>query len=103
MGWMCGGSWLKTLREVVLPTLRGSLWSAWIIIFLMAFREIPLSTMLYINGSETVGVLLFILKTEAGGPEVTSAVSIVVMLLTILGQTAIRHLTRTNHKWQVEI
>jgi hypothetical protein len=59
--------------------------------------------MLYINGSETVGVLLFILKTEAGGPEVTSAVSVVVMLLTILGQTAVRQLTHANHNWQFEV
>jgi iron(III) transport system permease protein len=103
MGWMCGSPWLKNLRQVVLPGLRGNLWSSWIIVFLMAFREIPISSMLYINGSETVGVLLFILKTEAGGPEVTSAVSVVVMLLTILGQTAVRQLTHANHNWQFEV
>ena len=48
------------------------------LVFLMAFREIPLSTMLYTDGTETVGVLLFLLKTESGGLEVTSAVSVVV-------------------------
>ncbi len=98
MGWMCGGSWLAVLRDVVLPGLRGSMWTSWMLVFLMAFREIPLSTMLYTDGTETVGVLLFMLKTEAGGLEVTSAVSVIVILLTTLGQLFIRQITNNSSK-----
>ena len=95
MGQMCGGSWMKVLRDIVIPNIRGSIWSGWIIAFLMAFRELPLSSMLYANGTETVGVLIFLLKTESGGLEVTSAVAIVVMLLTILGQISVKHIAKS--------
>ena len=92
MGWMCGGSWLTVLRDIVIPNVSSSIWTAWTLVFLMAFREIPLSTMLYTQGTETVGVLLFLLKTEAGGLEVTSAVSIIVITVTLAGQLLVRRL-----------
>jgi iron(III) transport system permease protein len=98
MGWMCGGSWFAVLRDIVVPNVRGSIWTGWLLVFLMAFREIPLSTMLYREGTETVGVLLFHLKTEAGGLEVTSAVAVVVMILTTVGQLVIR---RATHRGQM--
>ena len=90
MGWMCGGSWLRILRDIVIPNLRGCIWTGWMLAFLMAFREISLSSMLYANGTETVGVLLFLLKSESGGLEVTSAVSIVVIVLTVIGHRIIK-------------
>lgn len=98
MGWMCGGAWIRTLQDIVVPSVQGSLWSGWVTVFLMAFRELPLSTMLYASGTETVGVLLFVLKTEAGGPEVTSAVSVVVMALTIIGQISTKRLINIKRK-----
>lgn len=66
------------------------------LVFLMAFREIPLSTMLYTQGTETVGVLLFLLRTESGGLEVTSAVSAVVMALTVAGEVAVNRAARRH-------
>jgi iron(III) transport system permease protein len=93
MGWMSGGSWLTVLRDIVVPSARDSIWTGWLLVFLMAFREIPLSTMLYRDGTETVGVLLFLLKTESGGLEVVSAVAVVVMVLTTAGQLVIRRAT----------
>jgi iron(III) transport system permease protein len=93
MGWMCGGSWLTVLHDIVVPGLRSGIWTAWMLVFLMAFREIPLSTMLYTESTETVGVLLFLLRTEAGGMEVTSAVSVVVMVLTVAGHMTVKRAT----------
>jgi iron(III) transport system permease protein len=96
MGWMCGGSWLVVLRDVVVPGVRDSIWTGWTLVFLMAFREIPLSTMLYTEGTETVGVLLFLLRTESGGLEVTSAVATVVMLLTVVGQLTVKQASQRS-------
>ena len=93
MGWVCGGSWLTALREIVIPLVKNSIWTGWTLVFLMAFREIPLSTMLYTQGTETVGVLLFQLKTEAGGLEVTSAVSVIVIIVTLTGRMLIGKLS----------
>jgi iron(III) transport system permease protein len=101
MGWMCGGSWFAVLRNIVVPNVQGTIWTGWLLVFLMAFREIPLSTMLYREGTETVGVLLFHLKTEAGGLEVTSAVALVVMGLTTVGQLLIRRATHRGRPAEV--
>ena len=92
MGWMCRGTWLKVLRDIVFPSIRRGMLTGWILVFLMAFREIPLSTMFYTEGTETVGVLMFLLKTEAGGLEVVSAVAVVVLAVTAVGQFAVGHL-----------
>jgi len=86
MGWMSGASWARTMRDVTVPLIGRGLWAGWILVFLMAFREIPISTMLYTQGTETAGVLLFALKSQAGGMEVISAVAVVVMGITIIGQ-----------------
>jgi iron(III) transport system permease protein len=92
-GWLSGGSWARVFGSVIFPIVRRGVWAGWMLVFLMAFREIPISTMLYTQGTETVGVLMFILKTEAGGLEVVSAVAIVVLILTAMGQMAVGKLT----------
>ena len=86
MGWMSGASWARTMWDITVPLIGRGLWAGWILVFLMAFREIPISTMLYTQGTETVGVLLFTLKSEAGGLEVVSAVAVIVVGITIIGQ-----------------
>jgi iron(III) transport system permease protein len=91
-GWLSGRSWARVFGDVVLPIVRRGVWAGWMLVFLMAFREIPISTMLYTQGTETVGVLMFILKTEAGGLEVVSAVAVIVVLLTAIGQLAVGRL-----------
>jgi iron(III) transport system permease protein len=91
-GWLSGGSWARVFANVVFPVVRRGVWAGWMLVFLMAFREIPISTMLYTQGTETVGVLMFILKTEAGGLEVVSAVAIIVLILTAIGQLLVGRL-----------
>nr|MBC8249464.1 iron ABC transporter permease [Anaerolineales bacterium] len=92
MGWVSGASWARTMRNITVPLIGRGLWAGWILVFLMAFREIALSTMLYTQGTETVGAVLFMLKSETGGLEVVSAVSVVVMVITIAGQLLVEKL-----------
>jgi len=80
------------MRDITVPLIGRGLWAGWIIVFLMALREIALSTMLYTQGTETVGVVLFMLKSETGGLEVVSAVSIIIMVITIAGQLLVEKL-----------
>ncbi len=91
-GWMSGRSWASVFAGIVFPVIRRGVWAGWMLVFLMAFREIPISTMLYTKGTETVGVLMFILKTESGGLEVVSAVAVVVVVLTAIGQAVVGRL-----------
>ena len=92
MGWASGASWARTMRNITVPLIGRGLWAGWILVFLMAFREIALSTMLYTQGTETVGAVLFMLKSETGGLEVVSAMSVVVMVITIAGQLLVEKL-----------
>ena len=55
-GWISGRSWATVLAGIVFPVIRRGVWAGWTLVFLMAFREIPISTMLYTKGTETVGV-----------------------------------------------
>ena len=92
MGWMSGASWARTMRDITVPLIGRGLWAGWILVFLMAFREIPVSTMLYTQGTETVGVLLFTLKSDVGGMEVVSAVAVTVVAITLIGQLLVEKL-----------
>lgn len=91
-GWVSGGSWTKTMRDITIPLMMPGIWTGWILSFLIAIREIPLSTMLYTQGTETVGFLLLSLRSSSGGLEVISAMSVIVIAMTIVGQLIVERL-----------
>ena len=83
--WTMGASRLQGLRRVLLPLLGKEVLAGWILVFLMALREIPLSLMLHTRGTETVGVVLFSFR-DTLGVEVTAALAVVVMAITLAGR-----------------
>jgi len=85
IGWVSGASWARTMKDITVPLIRPGIWTGWILVFLMALREIPLSTMLYAQHTKTIGVLLFS-KTEEGELEMVSAIAVIVMAAVIIGQ-----------------
>jgi iron(III) transport system permease protein len=93
-GWVSGGSWLITVRTVIIPLLSPGIWSGGILIFLNTIREIPRSNMLYTQGTETLGYLLFSLQSESGGLEVTSAIAVIVLFVIVTGQFLVEHIRR---------
>lgn len=74
-----GASPLAAYRDVILPAVSPALKASVLLAMLIAFREIPLSLMLHSSGTETVGVLLFNMRSNSGGLEVTSTVASVVI------------------------
>ena len=84
VAWLSGASWLRGLKDILLPLLRPEILTSWILVFLMGFREIPLSLMLHTQGTETVGVVLFSFW-ETIGVEAVSALAVIVMLVTLAG------------------
>ena len=97
IGWMSGSSWIRTIKDIIFPLIKSGVFIGWILVFLMAIREIPLSTMLYTQGTETVGTLLFSLGFETGGLEVVSTIAVIVMGITIIGYLIIEPLGKI--KW----
>ncbi|HDN79616.1 MAG TPA: iron ABC transporter permease [Chloroflexi bacterium] len=83
--WTMGASRLQGLQKVLFPLLRKEILAGWILIFLMTLREIPLSLMLHTRGTETVGVILFSFR-DTLGVEVTAALAVVVMVITLVGR-----------------
>lgn len=91
---MCGASKLKAIKDITLPLLKSGMKSGWMVCFLIALREIPISLMLYSYGNETIGVLLFNLRSDSGGIEMTSAIAVIVILLSIGGRLILRHIEK---------
>ena len=78
---------LRAFINVTLPLIFSGVKSSWIICLLIAFREIPIGLMLHTTGTETVGVLLFNMRSNSGDLESTSAIAVIIILLSVFGRT----------------
>lgn len=86
---IAGGSWLQNFRNITLPIILPGMRTGWIASFLMVLREMPISIMLYSVGSETIGVLLYNMRSDTGGLEMISAVAVIVIIITVSGNAII--------------
>ncbi len=84
-----GASRFQSYQDITLPVIMPGIRTGWIMSFLMALREIPISIMLYSVGSETIGVLMFNMRSDSGGLETISALAVLVILLTVIGNVLI--------------
>lgn len=106
---LSGATAFQSFVTITLPILSPGLKSGFIICFLIALREIPISLMLYFSGQETVGVLLFGMHSQSYGLEMTSALSMVIIFLLLIGNIIVKRITRkhtygkTAHTGAVEI
>ncbi len=92
--WLSGASWLRGLKDVLLPLLKPGILTSFILVFLMGMREIPISLMLHTQGTETVGVVLFSFR-ETIGVEAVSALAVIVILITLAGHLIVGRLSRS--------
>jgi iron(III) transport system permease protein len=56
--WCSGARWTTSSRKILVPLLKTSLISAWLLGFLFAMRELGASVMLFTLSSQTIGVQL---------------------------------------------
>lgn len=56
---MCGASWARTFRSIVLPLLKPGLVAGWIYIVIVSVRELSSSILLYSPGTEVVSVVIW--------------------------------------------
>ena len=54
-----GASWWKVFRRVLLPLLMPGLLAGWIYIFVVSFRELSSSILLYSSGNEILSILIW--------------------------------------------
>ena len=91
-----GAGPVTALRTVTVPLLRPAIAAAWAIVFLFAFHELTMSTLLYGPGSETLAVVILNLR-QLGDVGVTSAMAVLLtslVLVAFLPVLAIRRFSR---------
>ena len=82
----------RRIMQLFLPqVLRGAA-AGFILSFLIAFREIPISLLLYSKGNETAGVLLFTIQSNSYGLEMTSTIAMIVIIISVAGHLLVQKL-----------
>lgn len=77
-------------KDIFIPHVKDSLISGWLICFMIAIKEVSISLLLYSKGTETIGVMLFTVQSNSYGLEMTSCISVVVILISIIGNFIVK-------------
>jgi iron(III) transport system permease protein len=99
---LAGATGPRRLFGIILPALRPAVASGALLVFLTAFSELTLSALLWSQGHETVGVMVFSLQSEgAGGPAaaVASLTVLVILVLAGLATLAARRMPKGTLPW----
>lgn len=87
-----GGSWVATLRLVLLPLMRRGVLAAFVVVFALAARDLTIPLLLYRGGTETLTVALLYYYEE--GMTSTLSVVAVIQLAMIFALLGLERLTR---------
>ena len=90
----------RRIIRLFLPQVFRGATAGFIISFLIAFREIPISLLLYSKGNETAGVLLFTIQSNSYGLEMTSTIAVIVIFISITGNILVSKLS--EKRWTHE-
>ncbi len=83
--------------RLFMPQIKSSLIAGVIICFLISLKEIPISLLLYTTNTQTLGVMMFTIQSNSYGLEMTSAVSVVVIALSVAGNLILRRFTSKGY------
>ncbi len=89
----CGATMWQSLKDIVIPLVKPGMISAFFLIFLPALRELTVSIMLYAPTTRTIGVAIYTLN-EDGETVMSTALAGIALILIVLGQMLINHLTK---------
>lgn len=88
---VCGSTFLRTIRKVTVPLLRPGIFAAYLMLFIMFIRELPVSALLATEDSTPMAVALYVIsENEQLG--VTAAFALVQAVLLLLGTVIFRRL-----------
>lgn len=75
----------RRFAGIYIPYVKNGLVSGWLVCFLIALKEVSISLLLYAKGTETIGVMLYTVQSNSYGLEMTSCISVIVILLSLAG------------------
>ena len=93
----CGSGYGRTLARVTLPLIKPGMAAAWMLLFVIFLRELPISILLWQTGSETMSVALWELMEHATSGKVAAYAMMqsgMILVVVILFQLFVR--TRTS-------
>jgi iron(III) transport system permease protein len=79
-----GASWWATFRRILLPLIAPALLAGWVYIFVVSFRELSSSILLYTPGNEVLSISIFELYANARFGELSALGVIMVLILAVL-------------------
>ncbi len=79
-----GAGWWATFRRVLLPLIAPALLAGWVYIFVVSFRELSSSILLYTPGNEVLSISIFELYANARFGELSALGVIMVAILAVL-------------------
>ena len=81
--WISGAGPLRTIVRIVVPFLRGGLFSVWILLFQIYIREFAGAIILFSFGNEVLSTLLFLRAFEEGSLGVGAVLGALMLLLSL--------------------
>lgn len=90
-----GASWIRSLKDIMLPLIAPSIVAGWFLVFMPSFYELTMSIILYGSKTKTIGVLLYELQTYAD-PQDASVLAVIVLLIVLIGNIILRKVSKGN-------
>ena len=93
----CGSGYGRTLARITLPLIKPGMAAAWVLLFVIYLRELPMSILLWQTGSETMSVALWELTEHATSGKVAAYAMMqsgMILVVVVLFQLLVR--TRTT-------
>ena len=88
-----GASWLKTMFRITGPLIFPSIAAGWFLIFIPCFYELSMTTLLYGNGTKTIGFELYEYWTFTSQP-MACAMAFAILLIVVLLNGVLNKLTK---------
>ena len=87
-----GASWLKTMFRITGPLVFHSIAAGWFLIFIPSFYELSMTTLLYGNGTKTIGFELYEYWTFTSQP-MACAMAFAILLIVVALNAVLNRLT----------
>lgn len=81
--WISGAGFLRTVIRIVIPFLRGGLFTVWILLFQIYLREFAGAIILFSYGNEVLSTLLFLRAFEEGSLGVGAVLGVLMLFMSL--------------------
>ena len=77
----CGASWVSTMARISIPLMKSGLIGGWLILFLIFFKEINSSILLFSSGNEVMSIVLFQLLENQDSTVIAAYAAMITVIL----------------------